>query len=86
VQHKDIRYTTIKTVDDLTDEIMGIFHSVVDTSYPEGPIKEEDWENILDRVDGQELDDGSMIDLGSDLLSPAIKEIKRRVRAHRKTD
>jgi len=37
---------------------------------------------LIDCVDGNELADGSMIDLGNLVTSPAIRKIKRLVQKH----
>ena len=54
---------------------------IVDGGYNEGRI---DWEDVWDRLEKQTLDDGRGIDLGTDLLSPALTALKRRVRAARR--
>lgn len=75
-----MEYTEVRTADDVTDEIIEIVMSVVDGWYQTGPI---DWEDLLDRVDGNELADGTMIDFGDSLDSPAIRKVKRVVRQQR---
>jgi len=84
----DTRYTDIKTAEDVTDEVMKIVLDVVDGWYQFGRI---DWEDVLDRVEGSELEDGSRIDFGDGLneastdTSGAIKKIKALVRKHRRS-
>ena len=81
MQKTDIRYTEIRSADDVTDEVIEIVLSVVDGWYQTGRI---DWEDLLDRVDGNELADGSKIDFGCDMLSEAIRKVKTIVQNHRR--
>jgi hypothetical protein len=74
------RTRTVVTADDVTEEILEAAESIHDGWFPVGRI---DWESLLDRLDGMELDDGATLDLGEDLLSPAIRKIKAHLRAHR---
>ncbi|MFE6000232.1 hypothetical protein ACFQ6C_25785 [Streptomyces sp. NPDC056454] len=70
------------TADDVTDELVQITVDIVDGWYPEGRI---DWEDVYDRIErGGGLDDGRRIDMGTDLASPALTALKRRVRAARR--
>ncbi|MFF8283401.1 hypothetical protein ACF06W_11835 [Streptomyces albus] len=71
----------IRTADDVTDEVLEIVKGIVEGWYDEGPI---DWENVWDRVEKARLDDGRGIDMGEDLDSPAIRKIKKEVRAWRR--
>ncbi len=59
---------------DITGEVIDIFRSAVDISYPDGPV---DWEDVWDRVDGRRLDDGRLIDLGEGLRTPAFRAMKK---------
>lgn len=70
----------IKEANQVNDEILRLVFDIVDGWYPDGPI---DWEDLLDRVDRAELSDGSIVDLGDSMISPAIKKIKREVRKYR---
>jgi len=54
---------------------------IVDGWYPEGRI---DWADVYDRLERRTLDDGRGINLGTDLGSPALTALKRRVRAARR--
>ena len=42
------------------------------------------WADLFDQIQGRELEDGSVIDLGEDLNSPAFTAIKDHVLAHRR--
>lgn len=75
------RYAKIRTADHVDDEIIGLAHGIVDGWYTEGRI---DWDDFLDRLDGSQLEDGSIVDLGNDMGSPAIRKIQTEVRAYRK--
>jgi hypothetical protein len=68
------------TKEDVTDELVGMAYEICDGWYQDTRI---DWENVLERMDKQTLADGRGIDWGDDWLSPAIKELKRRVRKMR---
>ncbi|MEV6313575.1 hypothetical protein AB0M10_33940 [Streptomyces sp. NPDC051840] len=71
----------VLTEEDATPEIIEIVKGIVEGWYDEGPI---DWEDVWDRVEKRQLDDGRGIDMGTDLGSPAIKKIKREIAAWRK--
>lgn len=74
-------YTRVFRADEVTEEIMELAYGVVDGWYQTGRI---DWEDFLDRFDGAELSDGTILDLGEDMVSPAIKKIKSYVRDYRR--
>jgi hypothetical protein len=65
----------------VTDEVVGLAYDIVEGWYPEGSI---DWEDVWDRLDGSELEDGTTLDLGTDLLSPELKQLKRDVQKRRR--
>lgn len=67
--------------EDVTEEMVKLALDIVDGWYQEGPI---DWEDVWDRLDGAELADGTRLELGVELLSPALKKIKREVLKARK--
>ena len=68
--------------DQVTAEILQLAYSIVDGWYSDGT--RIDWEDFLYRMDSSELDDGSRIDLGNSMLSPAIRKIKSEVRKYRR--
>jgi hypothetical protein len=72
----EARYTELQSADAVTEEIISLAYDIVDGWYQEGPV---DWEDVLDRLDGATLADGSLLDLGSSLTSPAIRKIKKAV-------
>lgn len=72
----------VLTAEDVTPEIITLIKSLVESHYDEGPIE---WEDVWDRVEKRRLDDGRGIDMGQDLGSPAIKKIKKEIRAWRRT-
>lgn len=67
----------------VTDEVVRLAVDIVDGWYQEGRI---DWEDVWDRLDGSELSDGTKLDLGNDLDSSELKELKRKVRKIRSTE
>lgn len=73
-------HTVVRTAADVTEEVLDIAREVVDGWYAEGRV---DWENVWDRMDGGELEDGTFLDLGEDLGSPALSKIKRVLRSER---
>lgn len=44
------------------------------------------WDDLLDRLDGTELDDGRLLDLGGSLVSAAVKRIKQHVSAYARSE
>jgi hypothetical protein len=74
--------TLVVQADQVTEEILKFFYDVVDGWYQTGRI---DWEDLLDRVDGAELEDGTILDLGNSMVSPAIVKIKKCVRDYRRS-
>lgn len=77
---KDKRFTTVIASEDVTPEILAVVEGIVDGWYPTGRI---DYQDLLDRVERTTLDNGTWLDLGGDMLSPAIKRIKAHVRKYR---
>lgn len=74
-------YTTIKAAGDVTPEILEAAEHIFDGWYAEE--SRVDWEDFLDRLDGIPLNDGTTLDIGADVLSPAIKAIKAHIRKYR---
>lgn len=67
-----------RTAEDVTEELVQLAVDIVDGWYSEGRI---DWEGVYDRLErNRTLEDGRGIDLGTDLGSPALAALKRRVR------
>lgn len=75
------RYTAIYEAADVTAEIFEAAESVFDGWYADVP--RIDWNDFLDRLDGMSLEDGSTLDLGENMMSPAIKAIKTHIRRYR---
>ena len=73
--------TTIMQTDQVTEEIIQAAVDIVEGWYNEGRV---DWDNVWDRMDGQVLNDGSEIDMGTDIESPAMRKIKREVNKRRR--
>lgn len=57
---------------EVTDELVEAAYEIVDGWYQEGRI---DWEDVWDRLERQTKD----LDLGTDLNSPELRELKKRV-------
>ena len=77
----EAKLTSIHAVEDVTDEIIELVNGVVEGWYSEGRI---DWSDVWDRVEGAELEDGTELDLGTDLGSPALNKLKREILKLRK--
>ena len=78
----DTTYTSPVDAADVTEEILGLAREASDEGwFPDGRVE---WEAVWDRIDGARLSDGSTLDLGSDLDSPALRKIQRVLRAERR--
>lgn len=66
---------------EVTDEVKQMAYDIVDGWYQEGRI---DWEDVWDRLDGSKLADGTELDLGNDLTSPELQQLKRAVQKMRR--
>lgn len=73
-------WTSPRSADDVTDEMVALAVSVIEGRYDTGRIE---WDDVWDRMDGFELADGTLLDLGDSLTSPALLELKQRVRSAR---
>lgn len=77
----DVEYVKITGADDVTQEIMDLAESIESGWFGDQRI---DWSDFIDRIDGQALEDGRIIDMGSDLNSPAIRKIRHHINTMRK--
>lgn len=77
----DTRYTTCTAADEVTPEILEVAETT-DEWYSDQPIE---WEDFIDRMDGTILRDGTVLDMGPTIDSPAIRKIKRHIRDLRRT-
>lgn len=75
-------HTAIREAADVTDEIIGMAQEIYAGWFGDG--QRIDWHDFFDRLDGAELADGSRLDLGDTMDSPAIKKIQREIRAFSK--
>ena len=73
-------YTRIIEAADVTDEVLSVAEDA-EGWFVDQPI---DWEDFLDRMDGHELADGTLIDMGESIDSPAIRKIKKHISNYRK--
>jgi hypothetical protein len=73
-------YTTVTTEADLTSEILEAAEGIFDGWYADET--RIDWEDFLDRLDGIPLNDGTTLDLGDSVVSPAVKAIKAHIRRY----
>lgn len=72
---------TLVDAEDVPEELLDRAVDVADSWYGDGRI---DWVDVLDRLDGFEASDGTCLDLGDNLTSPAIRKIKSHVRRIRR--
>lgn len=70
----EVRWTELKTVEDITDEIREIVQGVVEGWFSSGRINQEDF---ADRVEGHTLNDGSKLLLPQTFAHPVFKELKK---------
>jgi hypothetical protein len=76
------RYTAVRTANDVTTEILNAAESIFDVWYAHKP--RINWVYFLERLDGIPLKDGSTLNLGKDLASPAIEVIEAHIRRYRR--
>ncbi|MFI9271810.1 hypothetical protein ACIGXM_13985 [Kitasatospora sp. NPDC052896] len=72
-------YTPVKK-DDVTDELVEMAFEICDGWYQNTRI---DWENVLERMEKYGMGDGRGLDWGTEMSTPAIEQLKRRVRKMR---
>ena len=77
------RYTSPTIRQDVTEEMVTMAEEIVSGWYDEGRI---DWEDVWDRMEKYPLEDGSRLDMGTDLGSPALRYIQSQVRTRRAAD
>lgn len=77
----DKQFTSPVIAQDVTEEMVDEAWEIVDGWFQDAKI---DWERVWDRLDGMELKDGTYLDLGTDLGSPALRKIQAEIRKIRK--
>jgi len=75
-------YTKIYEAADVTEEILAHAEETEEWFADE----RIDWEDFVDRMDSKPLADGTYIDMGSQMGSPAIKKIRKYIRDLRRND
>lgn len=73
-------YTSVRAKADVTDEILDAGRDIIDGWYSESRI---DTEEFIDRLDETPLEDGTYLDLGEFILSPALKYIISKMREYK---
>ena len=68
--------TDVVAAADVTDEIVDLAETYAEGFSPDGRV---DWEGVIDRMDGAELRDGTVIAFGPEYDTPAMRKIKREV-------
>ncbi|RZS39135.1 hypothetical protein EV193_104351 [Herbihabitans rhizosphaerae] len=64
-----------------TEEVIALAVEIVDGWYQDRRV---DWEDVWERLDGAEMEDGTKLDLGDDLLSPYLGALRREVQRIRR--
>jgi hypothetical protein len=77
VTGKTKEFTLVEQAGEVTPEVLVCVDSVIGGHYATGRV---DWEDVWERLENYKLADGSSIDMGSMLNSPAMKRIKAYVR------
>lgn len=73
----DDTYTTVTTAEQVTEEILSLTEGVIEGWYNDGKV---DWEDVWDRIEGSHLDDGTVLNLGNNTDTPAMRKIQRHIR------
>ena len=76
----DHEYRLVTAAVDVDDEILDLAREVTD-DYTDDPI---DWDDVWDRIDGERLTAGDLLDLGPTTNSPAMQKIRRVIRQERR--
>lgn len=76
-------WRTVIEAKDITPEILKAAEGIFDGWYADERI---DWTDFLDRLDGMPLNDGTKLDLGNDMMSPACQTIKKHIRKYQKEE
>lgn len=76
------RFHTLREIQSATDEVLALVVDVTDGWHANTAIV---WEEVWDRLDNAELEDGSRLSI-PELDNPAIRKIKRHVRDLRRQD
>lgn len=76
------RWTSVVREEDLTEEILGAAEAIYDGWYSHEP--RVDWHDFLDRLDGAVLSDGTRLDLGNDMMSSAVRAVKKHITRYQK--
>lgn len=68
--------TKLETADDITEEIVILVWGIIADRYRNSS---PNWDTVWEVAQGSHLEDDTLLDLGSDYASPALKELKHRV-------
>lgn len=73
----DKTYTTVTQAEEVTEELLEMVEGVTDGWYLDKPV---DWEDVWERMDGTPLNDHTLLDLGGETDTPAMRKMQRHVR------
>lgn len=74
------KYHSLREVESVTQEVLDMVETITDGWFSDVRI---DWEEVWDRLEGYELEDGSYPEI-PDMDNPAIRKIKKYIRDLRK--
>ena len=72
-------WTAVVAKEDVTQEVFDLVWGVIEGWYDSGD-RRIDWEDVFERTEASVLADGSLLDWGPEIGSPAMREVQRRVR------
>lgn len=75
-------WRAVTAAEDVTKEILDQAEEVFNGWYANE--SRVDWDDFLYRLDGMDLADGKKLDLTSDMMTPAVKAIKKHIGEYRK--
>jgi hypothetical protein len=81
-RYGSLSYTLIWSEDDVSEEILGLSEKCSDLWFSD--VTRIRWKLFWDLLEGWPLNDKTYLDMGAELGTPAMKKIKKHIRAYRK--
>lgn len=72
----------VTEADDVTEDVLESAEKVYDGWFADAD--RIDWDDFISRLENRGLEDGTELDLGDSMLTPAIEKIKRHIRTYRR--
>lgn len=79
----EARYTAVIAATDVTKEILDLVRDIGSGSPVDRPV---DWESVWERLEAARLDDGTMVDMGGEIDTPAMRKIQEIIDAEREPE